>query len=170
MPYIFDLVKMNVWYHSIYTWSLFVFALFMWWPLINTADEEKQLSGLKKFGYLLADSALLTPACALIIFNNTPLYETYTNGEAWIQALQLCVPADIVSGLHLSGPEMFSFMSPLHDQQAGGVLMKILQEIIYGVVLYQVIREWFRKEEAEPDPLALGEGQFVQKSLHSIKK
>ena len=37
-----------------------------------------------------------------------------------------------MADLQLSGPEMFSFMPPIYDQQTGGVLMKVLQEFIYG--------------------------------------
>lgn len=151
MPIIFDHVKTNFWYHALYTSILFLFAIFMWWPLINKVENEKPLSSLKKLGYLFADSILITPACALIIFNQTPMYETYTNIEAWVQSLHLCVPADVISTLRLTGPEMFNLMSAQYDQQTGGVVMKILQEIIYGVTLYRIIVEWYKKEKEETD-------------------
>ena len=48
---------------------------------------------------------------------------------------------------------MFNNLSLLHDQQLGGILMKILQEIIYGVVLFQVFFEWFRSEQQEGEEL-----------------
>lgn len=151
IPIIFDTVKTNIMYHAVYSILLFVAATFMWWPLVNKVDDYHHLTGLKKVAYLFADSVLITPACALIIFNNTPLFDTYVNTELWIQSLQLCVPPDVVSDLNLAGPEMFNFMPPLHDQQAGGVIMKVLQELIYGVVLYRVLAEWFRNEEKDRD-------------------
>lgn len=40
-------------------------------------------------------------------------------------------------------------MSLLHDQQLGGVLMKVIQEIVYGVMLFYVFIEWYRKERDE---------------------
>ena len=89
IPLIFDLVKTDIFYHAIYTVFLFIFAIFMWWPLINCV-EAKQMSGLKKVAYLFADSVLITPACALIILNNQPMYETFTNMQNWIQSLELC--------------------------------------------------------------------------------
>ena len=58
----------------------------MWWPLLNKVEKAK-LHGLWKVGYLFANSVLITPACALIIFNNQPLYETYTSLQSWINSL-----------------------------------------------------------------------------------
>jgi putative membrane protein len=151
IPLIFDVIKMNMLLHASYTVVLFIMAVFMWWPLINQVDVEKRLSGVKKIGYIFADGVLLTPACALIIFADVPMYDTFSDPTAWAAALELCVSPTILSSLDLSGPEMFNSMSLLHDQQLGGVLMKILQEIVYGVVLFQVFYEWYRKEQEETD-------------------
>lgn len=149
VPFIFDFIKTDVIYHSVYTFVLFIFAMFMWWPLMNQYDEELQLSGLKKIGYLFADGVLLTPACALIIFADSPMYATYTDPQLWTQAMKLCVPADLLSQLTLSGPEMFNIMPAKYDQQLGGVIMKILQEIIYGSILFVVFLQWYRKEQKD---------------------
>lgn len=149
IPFVFDLVKTNILYHGAYTAILFVFAVFMWWPLMNELKEEQKLSGLQKLFYLFADGVLITPACALIIFTDVPLYSTFSDPNIWAQALQLCVPQSTISSLDLSGPEMFTSLSLLHDQQLGGVLMKILQEVIYGSILYQVFMKWYRKEQSE---------------------
>jgi len=107
----------------------------------------KSLSGLKKIGYIFADGVLLTPACALIIFADKPLYATYYDPQMWMKSLALCVPAGTLASLNLTGPEMFFSIPLLYDQQLGGVLMKIIQEIIYGTVLFFVFREWYRKEQ-----------------------
>lgn len=151
IPLIFDVIKTDMLLHASYTSVLFVMAIFMWWPLINQVEVESRLSGVKKIGYIFADGILLTPACALIIFADTPMYDTFSDPSAWAQALELCVSPTILATLSLSGPEMFSSMSLLHDQQLGGVIMKVLQEIIYGVVLFQVFFEWYRKEQGETD-------------------
>ena len=37
-------------------------------------------------------------------------------------------------------------MPPLYDQQLGGVLMKIIQEIVYGTMLFFIFIDWYRKE------------------------
>lgn len=151
LPLIFDFIKTNFFYHAGYTAFLFVMAIFMWWPLLNPLPEEKKLLGLKKIGYIFADGALLTPACALIIFADAPVYATFSDPRAWAQSLELCVPVATLSGLKLSGPEMFSSMSLLHDQQLGGVLMKVIQEIVYGTMLYRVFFQWYREEQKETE-------------------
>lgn len=151
IPLIFDTIKINFWLHEGYTSILFIVSIIMWWPLVNPLPEEQKLSGLKKVGYIFADGVLLTPACALIIFADTPMYATYSDPNAWGQALALCVSPTLLSGLDLSGPEMFSSMSLVHDQQLGGVIMKIIQEIVYGYVLAMVFFSWYRKEQEETD-------------------
>ena len=156
IPLLFDIIKVNIWLHEIYTTILFMLSLFMWWPLVNKIDENRSIIGLKKVAYIFAGGALIIPACALIIFNDTPMYATYSDPEAWAAALALCVPSTTLATLDLSGPEMFSSMSLMHDQQLGGVLMKIIQEIVYGIVLARVFIEWYRKdqEESEAEQLA----------------
>ena len=151
IPLIFDVIKTDMWLHAVYTTVLFIMAIFMWWPLVNQIEEHGKLTGLKKLGYIFADGVLLTPACALIIFADSPMYATFSDPSAWMEALALCVSPAILATLNLSGPEMFSSMSLLHDQQLGGVLMKIIQEIVYGVVLYQVFYAWYRKEQEDAD-------------------
>jgi putative membrane protein len=151
IPLIFDAIKMDMWLHASYTCILFITAILMWWPLINKLPEYESLTGLKKVGYIFADGILLTPACALIIFADTPMYATFSDPTAWMEALKLCVPGSTLANLNLSGPEVFNSMSLINDQQLGGVLMKIIQEIVYGVVLGQIFFSWYRKEQAESE-------------------
>jgi putative membrane protein len=164
IPLVFDVIKVNMWLHEIYTVILFMLSLFMWWPLVNKLDENRSIIGLKKVAYIFVGGALILPACALIIFNDTPMYATYSNPEAWATALALCVPSTVLATLDLSGPEMFSSMSLLHDQQLGGVLMKVIQEIVYGIVLASVFTEWYRKdqEESEAEQLTGYNSQSVE--------
>ncbi|MGS2776713.1 cytochrome c oxidase assembly factor CtaG [Robertmurraya sp. GLU-23] len=147
VPNIFDIVKTDMWLHAVYTSILFLLAICMWWPLVNELEEYETLNGLKKVGYIFADGILLTPACALIIFADTPMYSTFSDPNAWASALELCVPSTTLASLNLSGPEMFNSMSLLEDQQTGGVLMKVIQEVVYGLILAQVFFSWFKKEQ-----------------------
>ncbi len=121
----------------------------MWWPLVNKLSDYQTLNGLKKVGYIFADGILLTPACALIIFADTPMYATFSDPHAWGEAMKLCVPPSTLASLNLSGPELFNSMSLIHDQQLGGVLMKVIQEVVYGTILGQVFFEWYRKDQAD---------------------
>ncbi len=156
IPLIFDFIKQSMMLHASYTFLLFVLAIFMWWPLMNEVKGYQSLSGLKKVGYIFANGILLTPACALIIFADVPMYETFSDPRAWGEALKLCVPPSLLAGLDLSGPEMFNSMSLIQDQQLGGIVMKIMQEIIYGVILAQVFFSWFRQEQETENDLTKG--------------
>lgn len=156
LPLVFDFIKSNMVLHAGYTILLFITAIFMWFPLVNQIPEKQSLSGVKKVAYIFASGILLTPACALIIFAGSPIYSTFTNPESWANAMRLCVPSSTLSGLHLSGPEVFSGLPPLEDQQLGGVLMKIIQEIVLGYVLGVTFFAWYKKEnggENEIDPI-----------------
>ncbi|WP_338469941.1 cytochrome c oxidase assembly factor CtaG [Niallia sp. XMNu-256] len=151
IPIVFDVIKTNVLLHEIYTGMLMLFAFVMWWPIVNKVEIYRSLTGLKKVAYIFANSALILPACALIIFNDSPMYATYSNPDLWAKSLALCVPASLLASLDLSGPEMFTSLSLIHDQQLGGVLMKIIQEIVYGYVLSRVFLEWYKNDQKESE-------------------
>jgi putative membrane protein len=146
IPLIFDHVRTDVTMHGLATVILFLLSVFMWWPLLNPADEDIDLSGLKRIGYILGSAVLLTPACGLIIFAENPLYAPYYDPEEFMKALALCVPVDTLQGLTLTGPELFTSMSTENDQQLGGVIMKIIQEIVFGVMLFNLFFQWYRKD------------------------
>jgi len=152
-PMVLDNVKMSLLYHSVFTITLFASAIFLWWPVVNTLEDQPKLHGLKKIGYVILSAILITPACTLIIFADIPVYETYTSGEAWLKAMALCVPAGTLQGLSISGPELFTNMSSLYDQQLGGILMKVTQELVYVVVIGKVFFAWARDERQNADEI-----------------
>ncbi|MBP3040060.1 cytochrome c oxidase assembly factor CtaG [Bacillaceae bacterium Marseille-Q3522] len=149
IPVIFDMIKTDIFLHAGYTGLLFLLAINMWWPLLNELKEHQSLSGLKKVGYIFANGVLITPACALIIFSNIQLYETYADTELWMKAMELCISEDSLQKLNITGPEMFQSMPLLEDQQLGGVLMKIIQELVFGVILAKIFFAWYRQDQEE---------------------
>lgn len=153
LPLVFDFVKQDIWLHTAMSGTLFIAAIFYWWPLVNKLEGMHKFHGLKKLGYLFALSVLMTPACALIIFSDTAFYQTYTDSAAWQQAMALCVPAGTLAQLTLSGPEMFSSMSLVEDQRTGGITMKILQELVFSVFIWLVFYEWLRNENDNADEI-----------------
>ena len=153
LPAVLDYIKLSETLHGIYTFVLFLSAVFMYWPLIQNMPDRDHMKPLHKLAYIIANAVLITPACGLIIFAPNALYETYTNGDAWLKAMELCVPASTLSGLALSGPELFTDMKPVADQQLGGVLMKILQELIFGVLIAVIFTRWYRAEQKDPDKI-----------------
>ncbi|WP_226034599.1 cytochrome c oxidase assembly factor CtaG [Aquibacillus saliphilus] len=153
IPSIFDFTKATPVAHAVITTVILFTAFCMWWPIFTPIKEMEKLSPIMKIGYIFANGVLITPACGLIIFADYSLYATYGETGGWIQALALCVPGSVLSGLSLTGPEMFSSMPIVEDQQLGGILMKITQEIVYGAVLARIFFGWFGKESHKIDPI-----------------
>jgi putative membrane protein len=157
LPFIFNLTKASPFVHTTFHLVLLLFGFLVWFPIMSPIKEWQISHPLGKIFYIFGNSVLITPACVLIIFADVPLFAAYSSSGAWIQALALCVPSDILTGLtssfQISGPEMFSSMSTLEDQQLGGIIMKIMQEIIYGVILAKVFYAWFSPETLKIDPL-----------------
>ncbi|WP_087973046.1 cytochrome c oxidase assembly factor CtaG [Oceanobacillus rekensis] len=155
IPVVFNFSKSSAIAHTSISLILFIVSFIVWFPLISPVKELDKMQPLLKIGYIFANSVLITPACVLIIFSSDPLYATYSQDGSWIQALSLCVPGDILQGLttSLSGPEMFTSMDIVEDQQLGGIIMKIMQEITYGIVLGTIFFKWFSRESLKVDPI-----------------
>ena len=153
LPLVFDFVKQDMMLHAVVSSLLFVFAIFYWWPVVNNLEGMHKFHGLKKLGFLFGLSVLMTPACALIIFSNSPFYATYSDADAWLQAMALCVPIGTLSQLNLTGPELFTSMSLIEDQRTGGITMKILQELVFTVFIWLVFYEWLRNENENADEI-----------------
>lgn len=166
IPAIFDTIKLDQTFHGIFTFILFLSAFFMTWPVINQNIEgQRQMKSLYKIAYIISNAVLITPACALIIFAGQPLFATYYDGDTWLKAMELCVPTSTLSGLNLTGPDLFfpGFLTVVGDQQAGGVLMKIIQEIIFGVILWKVFRQWWKDEHSN------NEDEITQNALKDFQ-
>lgn len=155
-PMILDNVKLNLVTHALFTTTMFIAGIFFWWPIVNKVEGQVRLHGLQQIGYVILSAILITPACALIIFAETPVYASYTEGEAWLQAMALCVPSGTLAGLSslgLSGPEVFTSMSAVNDQQLGGILMKVTQEAIYIFVIGKIFFTWASDERSNADEI-----------------
>jgi len=123
MPMIFDALVSNAIFHNISHILLTITAFLMWIPIIPPAKSLDSLSAIKKIAYIFGAGILLTPACALIIFAHSPMYTTYA-----------------------IAPQLFEWLPPLTDQQLGGIIMKIVQEIIYGFIIGHVFFKWAKEE------------------------
>jgi putative membrane protein len=126
IPAIFDFVVANGFLHNATHIILTMTAFLLWIPLVLPIKETEQLSYLQKIGYICAAGVLLYPACALIIFAGSPMYSTY-----------------------IDAPQLLFSMSTLNDQQLGGIVMKIVQEIILGSFIGYFIFKWAKEERAE---------------------
>lgn len=155
IPAVFDFSKSSRPAHVSISLVLLFAAFMMWWVIITPIKEQNKLKPLLKIVYMGANGALITPACVLIIFAGEPAFQAYSSDGAWIQAMSLCVPKDVLKGLagSLSGAEMFSPMSTIGDQQLGGIIMKVLTEIVYGTTIGRIFFQWFKPSKDSIDPL-----------------
>ncbi|WP_026858487.1 cytochrome c oxidase assembly factor CtaG [Jeotgalicoccus psychrophilus] len=158
LPVVMDNLKMSATLHTVVLALMFLTAVMAFYPIFNKVEpEEEQLGGLFKLLYIFGIGAFVTPACALIIFAGSPMYSTFTEGEAWLSAMALCVPAGILDSIAgagmISGPEYFTNTTPLVDQQTGGIIMKVLQEVFFGVMLAHIFFKWFNEERQNEDQI-----------------
>ncbi|WP_188205681.1 cytochrome c oxidase assembly factor CtaG [Alkalibacillus aidingensis] len=153
IPEILDFSKTSNWIH----WPVTLFILFaafcMWWPIMTPFKDRVLIKPLYKILYMFGNGLLITPACALIIFADQPLYATYSQPDAFMTALALCVPTSVLSGMNLGGPQVFLNMPLVYDQQAAGIIMKVTQEFLYGGILAKIFYDWYQSESKGIDPL-----------------
>lgn len=174
LPVVMDNLKMSALAHNAVIVILFILALVMFYPIFNKVEpRENHMNGLFKMLYIFGIGMLLTPACALIIFASEPMFRTYTSGDAWLAAMELCVPSGTLDSLKgqgmISGPEYFTDAHPIHDQQTGGIIMKVMQEVFFGFMLGYIFFRWYReerKDEAEVTRRSLEEAR-IQRELQN---
>jgi putative membrane protein len=126
VPVIFDAIMGSHLLHYVSHGLLMFAAVCTWWPIIAPLPEMDRLKPLMKLGLIVGNSVLLTPACALIIFTDVVLFRSFAE-------MSTLVPV----------------MSPIQDQQLGGVIMKIMQEIVYIFAICLIFIKWIREERAK---------------------
>lgn len=165
-PSILDFIMGHFFIHRLYDTVMLVAAFLMWWSIVTPLPETERLSDLQKMGYVFANGVLLTPACALITFADHTLYSTFSDPNVWAAAMGYCIPGGTPSDLLAQfngGPEFFSILSALEDQQLGGVLMKLTQEAVYGIILAYVFFKWFRKENPKRNTIDPIDEQLLER-------
>jgi putative membrane protein len=126
IPIVFDTIMRNHPLHYI-SHAILLFAAFCtWWPIACPVPEYDRVPSLHKLALIFGNGVLLTPACAMITFTDVILFKTYATMSPLIPV-----------------------MSPLEDQQLGGVIMKIVQEIVYITAIGIVFLQWIRRERVQ---------------------
>ncbi|KGA97378.1 CtaG-like assembly protein [Alkalihalobacillus alcalophilus ATCC 27647 = CGMCC 1.3604] len=158
VPFMFDTLMQNPVLHSFYQYGLFFAAFLMWWFMIQPVPSHAYLSDLKRILYIFLNGLLITPACALIIFAPEAMYEVYTNPAIWANAMAYCLPAGATIPYDIfAGPQSFALLETRMDQQLAGVQMKIMQEIIYGITIAYVFKQWLKKEKQQDGELSISD-------------
>ncbi|MBA4601939.1 cytochrome c oxidase assembly protein [Thermoactinomyces mirandus] len=128
VPVVFDTIMASEALHNVSHVILMFTALCMWWPIVAPVPEMDRLKPLFKLALIFGNGVLLTPACAMITFTNELLFNTYAEMS-----------------------QLVPLLSPIHDQQLGGVIMKIMQEIVYITAISTVLVRWIRSERAKDE-------------------
>jgi putative membrane protein len=156
MPDNHDWIMTHFAVHRLYYIVLLFSSIMLWWHVYCPVPEWRRMSHLLTLGYIFMSGLLLTPACAMIIFANEPLFAVYNDPQVWVKAMGYCVSgnaADLLS--KFEGPACFNMMSPRDDQQLGGIVMKLVQEFVNAAALYTVFMQWYRKERSREDDPAI---------------
>lgn len=152
VPMVHDYVMTNFTVHRLYYVVLFITAFMMWWQIACPVPEWSKLTDVKRMAYVFANGVLLTPACALIIFSDGGMYATYNDPQVWATAMGYCMSGDTSYLVgEFGGPEFFNKLGVTDDQQLGGIVMKLVQELMYGIILAYIFKQWFKREHAEDD-------------------
>ena len=168
LPITFDRFMTSEAMHNTYQLGMLFAALLMWWHILPRMVTKYDMSELKKMGYMFASGFLFTPACVLIIFASEPLYATYTDPAIWAIAISYCIPAgvSIPYDVFTNGANPIAALTPRHDQQLGGVIMKVTQEFVYSIAIGYVFALWMRRDKASTDKMDLQEFEMVsQKNM-----
>ncbi|WP_202077269.1 cytochrome c oxidase assembly protein [Caldalkalibacillus salinus] len=123
LPLVFDKVMATPMLHTVFHSMMFMGAMLMWWPLMNLLVEYHKMRGLRKIAYIFGNGVLITPVCALIIFAPNVIYDAYRDA-----------------------PQLFNILPVLDDQQLGGVIMKVIQELTYMTAIAIIFFKWAKEE------------------------
>lgn len=140
IPLVFEVIISNRFNHDTAHVILLITALAMWWSIVCPIPKYDRMKPLYKLGYMCANAVLLTPACAIIMFAGEALFPSYSKMSL-----------------------IFPYLDPVDDQQLGGVIMKIVQEIVYITAIVIIFTRWLKEERAK-DELELAEWKKSQKA------
>jgi putative membrane protein len=101
---------------------ILVSAWFMWWPILSPISSLPRLAPGPQVLYVLGLEIGQIPVVAYLTFSHMVFYPTY-------EAAQRLVA-----------------LSPLEDQQLGGIVMKLASTAAFVMVLGRAFGRWYRAE------------------------
>ena len=104
--------------------SMFFVSLLMWWPICAPSDRLPSIRFGPQMLYILALMLGQTPIFAILTFSKDVLYDTYFYAERIME------------------------LTPIEDQKAGGVLMKLANMAVSVGVLASIFYRWTKSQPA----------------------
>lgn len=124
IPALYESAIRNDWLHIVEHTTMTATALLMWWPLMSLLPELPSLPYLLQLAYLFALSIAQIIVFATIVFAQSPIYQIYVDAP------------------HL-------WLSPLADQQIGGIIMKVGGGALFLTIFVIVFFKWYAQEEVK---------------------
>lgn len=106
-------------------------GMLMWWPVLSPMPELPRLSYPMQIVFLFVQSFVPAVLAAFLVFATSPIYAVYE-----------------------SAPRLWN-ISPIVDQQIGGIIMKLGGTAILWAVMTVIFFKWYQQEQQkEPPPAA----------------
>jgi putative membrane protein len=125
MPALYDAATENALVHLVEHASFFAAGLALWWPLIQPVPMRRSLTGLEPLGYIAAAKAGLAALGLYLAWSSTAFYPYYEQT-----------------------PRIWG-LSPVEDQNIGGVLMMAEQSLTLVLVMVALFVRALTKSEEE---------------------
>ena len=124
LPTLYDVTLRQHNIHMLEHLMFMVAAVLMWWPILSPLPELPRLAYPLQMLYLFVLSLLPAVVGAIITFSGDVLY-----------------------GFYAEAPRVWG-ISPLLDQQMGGLIMKVGGSLVFWLALVIIFFKWFDREEA----------------------
>jgi putative membrane protein len=126
VPALYDAATEHAGVHLLEHVSFFAAGLALWWPLVQPVPMRRRLTGLQPLGYVGAAKAGLAALGIYLAWSSTALYPYYERA-----------------------PRIWN-LSPVEDQNVGGVIMMVEQSLTLVLVLVALfIRMLVQSEEEQ---------------------
>jgi cytochrome c oxidase assembly factor CtaG len=125
VPALYDAAAQNPLVHLLEHVSFFAAGVALWWPLVQPVPMRRPLTGMQPLAYIASAKGGLAALGLYLAWSSTPLYPYYeTTPRIW--------------GL-----------SPIEDQNVGGVIMMVEQSFTLGLVMVALFVAMLSRSEEE---------------------
>jgi putative membrane protein len=125
IPALYDAAAEHALVHMLEHASFFAAGIALWWPLIQPVPMRRRLTGLQPLGYIAAAKAGLAALGLYLAWSSTTLYPHYEQT-----------------------PRIWG-LSPVEDQNIGGVIMLVEQSITLVLVMVALFVRMLAQSEEE---------------------
>jgi putative membrane protein len=125
IPALYDAALEHPLVHLLEHASFFAAGIAVWWPLVQPVPMRRQLTGLQPIGYIGAAKAGMAVLGIYLTWSSTAIYTYYE-----------------------STPHVWG-LTPVEDQNVGGVIMMVEQSVTFGLVLVALFVQMLVRSETE---------------------